>query len=265
MKVGDLRVFLSSLEHTKSNKKKSLTLNDSNEVILQMETDKTTPDYIWKKNDTGNHELIVKTNAITNFKFYSPPLKDIMILQLVDETISYSQVPADPILDVAITFQSPGGGIYFNSEYPAIKNPSYYSWSPEGSGTKINLIQIFDTSLSTIGIASGDSNYSYSADSSVQNKLHAINLSLDYKENATRNIMVDQKNYVNYVSTSVGTGGYDYDPTVKTLTIYEGNYTFKFIGSGTVSVNPIFENSSYSIVDKNGNSKTYTGPTSITV
>lgn len=231
----------------------------SNEVILGVDKDERTPDYIWKKNDTGNHELIVKTNAVTNFQLYSPLLKDILILQLVDGPITYNQIPGDPLTEPSITFQSPGSGIYINRNYPAITNPSYYSWSPEGSGTKINLIQIFNTSLNTIGITSDDSNYSYSADSSVQEKLRAINLSLDYKEDATRNIMVDKDNYVNYVSTSIGTGGYDYDPDVKTLSIYEGYNTFKFIGSGTISVNAPSEDFTYTIIDQNGVSKNYTG------
>ena len=87
---------------------------------------------------------------------------------------------------------------------------------------------------------------------------------VDDSNRPIRNIQIDTMNYVHYQDRSVGTGGYDYEPGNKELDMYTNDYnTFRFIGSGVVSIPP--STFPYQIVDVKGKATEYTGDEDVTI
>ena len=219
----------------------------------------------------------MKSNQFTGFKIESPPLTDVLLIQLVPGSITYTQ-KSNATYDQDTKFISPGPGIFLDRNFPehATTNP-YYTWQRKGgaNGLKFDLITVYDTRLVNVGIASKEATtYTYSAQVSNQVPveesfvLRALNISISkpsYSISKIRNIDVDTMNFVTYPYSDGTTVGYEYQSNV--LSIYSTAYkTFRFLGGpATVSVKAPSSDFTYTILDENGNKSKYTGSQDITI
>jgi hypothetical protein len=256
--------------------KGKILADSSCQITLETGTEKSNEIYKWKKNSDGTMILkVFQNNDNCVFNILSS-LSNVMIIQFADGNITYYHPSADSVLDLEITFSSPGPGVYMDSSYPDIKlNALYWQRRSASDGRNMDLMNVYDKRLVNIGIVSNDSYYSYSADASFMDTdettpIKAVNLTGDYdvlvddSNRPIRNIQIDTMNYVNYQDRSVGTGGYDYQPGNKELDMYTNDYnTFRFIGSGVVSIpRSTFP---YQIVDMKGKTTEYTGDEEVTI
>lgn len=274
-----LRNFFRNLAFTKAEKDKSSTLEStSGTETLNMNVQPVNDEnYEWKKLNNGKFSLIVKSNQYTGFEIELLPLTEIIIIQLVPGSITYTQ-KSNATYDQDTKFTSPGAGIFLDENFPEHISPTtYYTWQPKGGskGLKFDLITVYDTRLVHVGIASKEATtYSYCAQVSNQVPfdesfvLRALNISISkpsYSISEIRNIHVDTMNFVRYSSSDGSTVGYEYESNV--LSIYSPAYKiFRFLGGpATVSVKAPSSDFTYTIFDENGNDSEYIGSQDITI